>query len=96
VVEPTGLTVVRALATYLEGKPLAAEVLLLEGVIAEDMLGVVLFDNVLDDGARFPQSKACIWVLNCRSSAVWIDFMYMFEISINLMRNLSSNVAYCR
>jgi hypothetical protein len=53
-VEPTSLAKVRALATYLEGEPLIAEMLLLKSVIAEDMLGIVLFDDVLDDCTSLP------------------------------------------
>ena len=64
VIEPTGLPKVRALAAYLKSEPLIAEVLLLEGVVAEDMLCVVLLDDVLDDGAGFPERDSGIGILD--------------------------------
>jgi hypothetical protein len=63
-VEPGCLTKVRALTTYLKGKPLIAEVFLLERIEAKDVLCVVLLDKVLNDGTAFPKSEASVQILN--------------------------------
>lgn len=37
------------------------------------MIFVILIEQVLDDGTRFPQRDACVWVFNCWNTAVGID-----------------------
>lgn len=64
---PSGLAIVRALAADLEMQPLVALVLLLKGGVADEVLGVILLDQVVQDGARLPQCQARIRVMNCYS-----------------------------
>lgn len=37
------------------------------------MVLVVLFDEVLKDGARLPDCDACVWILDGGDSAVGVD-----------------------
>lgn len=64
---PSSLAVVWALATDLEMQPLVAVVLFLEGGVADEVFGVILLDQVVQDGARLPQCQARIRVMNCCS-----------------------------
>lgn len=66
-IEPARLAEVRTLTAYLESEPLVAEMLLLQSVIAEHVLGVILLDDVLDDRASLPESNAGIRVFNSYS-----------------------------
>jgi hypothetical protein len=58
------LAKVWALAADLEGEPLIAQVLLLEGLVAEHVLSIVLFDDVLEDCAGLPEGEAGVWVFD--------------------------------
>ena len=66
--EPDRLAEVGALAGELEGEPLAGVVLLGEGGVGEIVGRVILFDEVLDDSAGFPQFEAGVGVLDCRDA----------------------------
>jgi hypothetical protein len=63
-VEPGCLAEVGALAADLEGEPLVAQVFFGQGGVAEGVLGVVLLDDVVDDGAGFPENEAGVGVLD--------------------------------
>lgn len=63
-VEPDGLAKVRALARRLEMKPLLQLILLSLGLVGNLPLGVVFANQVLDNGAGFPQGGSSVGILN--------------------------------
>lgn len=64
-VEPDGLAEVRALARHLEMKPLLKMILLGLGLVGDLLRGVVFFNQVLDNGAGFPDGDSSVGVFNC-------------------------------
>lgn len=71
--EPRGLTVIRSLSGHLEVQVLLDVVLFREAGNVELVLLVVRVDQILEDGAGFPESDARIGIFNGRSAAVGID-----------------------
>lgn len=63
-VEPDGLAKVRALARHLEMKPLLQLILLSLRLVGNLLLGVVFANQVLDNGAGFPQGDSSVGILN--------------------------------
>lgn len=54
--EPGSLPEIGSLATNLKSQPLIAKMLFFEGVVAQDMLGIILLNDVLYDRTRLPES----------------------------------------
>lgn len=74
VLEPAALAEVRALSAHLEVQPLVAEVALLQRAVRDVVGGgVVLFGQVLVDGAGLPERQACVRVLDGWHPAVGVD-----------------------
>jgi hypothetical protein len=63
-VEPTRLSKVRTLARDLEEEVLVAERAILEIRERNLVLGVVLLDEVENNGAGFPNGQPRVWVLD--------------------------------
>jgi hypothetical protein len=67
----------------LEVQPLLGEVGLLgTGLEADFALGVVLLDEVLDDGTRFPQCEVGVWVYDCGHAAVGVELGEGFALDV--------------
>ena len=55
-------------------QPLVELILLGNLVAIRDLVVlVVILDQVLEDGARLPESDTCIWVFNGRDTAIGVD-----------------------
>lgn len=63
-VEPDGLAEVRALARNLEMKPLLKIIFLRLGFVGDLLRGVVFVNQVLDNGAGFPDGDSSVGVFN--------------------------------
>lgn len=83
--EPHSLTEVGALAGGLEEQPLLQEVLFGEGGVGELVGLVVGVDEVLDDGAGFPQRDVCVWVLDGGDAAVGVDFLVVGLLELRVV-----------
>lgn len=62
--EPGGLAKVRALARHLKMKPLLQLIPLRRGWVGNLPLGIVFVNQVLDNGAGFPQGDSIVRVFN--------------------------------
>lgn len=71
-VSATYLAVVRALARHLEVQILLQVPLFGLGIEGELVILVVLFDEVLEDGARLPDGDARVWVLDSGDAAIGV------------------------
>lgn len=67
--EPTVLPIVWALPAHLEVLPAALRPLLRRIGVVELVLLVVVFDQILDDGARLPEGDASVGVCEGRKAA---------------------------
>jgi hypothetical protein len=72
--EPRALAVVGALAGDLEVQPLVAEVFFGGGGVADGLVPVVGFDEVLVDGTRFPEGDVGVRVGDGGDAAVGTYF----------------------
>lgn len=63
-IEPGGLAKVRTLARHLEMKPLLQLILLSLGLVGNLPPGVVFVNQVLDNGAGFPQGDSSVGIFN--------------------------------
>lgn len=72
--EPGGLAVVGALAGDLEVEPLVQQVLFGGAGVGEAVFFVVGLDEVLIDGARFPEGEFRVRVDDGGQAAVGVDF----------------------
>ena len=71
--EPRQLSVIRSLSTHLEVLPRSLLPLLRRVCIAKLVLGVVVLNQILDDGAALPDSNAGIRILDGWHTTVWIE-----------------------
>lgn len=71
--KPDILSVVGTLTRHLEVQPLLQVELLGRCGDTELVFLIIRIDDVLDDGARFPQCDASIWVLDGWQSAIWVE-----------------------
>jgi hypothetical protein len=87
--KPHGLPEVRALAGYLEEQPLLRFIVFFRvWGKADDVLLVVGFDQVFNNGARLPQRDARIRVLNCWHTAVGVDRHERFLLHVRKVNHL--------
>lgn len=63
-VEPDGLAKIRALARHLEMKPLLELILFRLRFVGDLLRGIVFLNQVLDNGARFPDGDSSVGVFN--------------------------------
>lgn len=62
------------------------------GVERELVVLVVLFDEVLEDGARFPDGDARVWVLDGGDTAIGVDLDKRLSLRVGDF-DLSSHVS---
>ena len=91
-VSATYLAVVRPLSRHLEVQILLQVPLLGFGVERELVVLVVLFDEVLKDGARLPDGDARVWVLDGGDTAIGVDLHKRLSLGVGGF-NLSSHVS---